>query len=64
MTSYDLEPDITLREVYLTYLIALDNEEFLELNGLVADQVMAFRTIGHITWGEFVKAKNESKGDE
>lgn len=64
MSSYTLDPKQSLREVYLTYLIAINNKQFLEENNLIPEQVIAFRTINHLTWGDFIAAKSQSTKQE
>lgn len=43
----------TLREVYLLYLIAIDNKKFLLETALIPEQIFAMRDFPHITWKQF-----------
>lgn len=59
MNKYPIDNMSTLRDVYHMWLIAVDPDEFMVEHGLVLEHLTKFRTIEHITWGEFDKARKE-----
>jgi len=59
--KYNIPDYFSLREVYLMWLIVIDNKDFERENNLNSGQLMAFRTATQYTWGQF-RAKSNIRG--